>query len=230
MEHIEAISVFNFPYFKFHLFLWIIYTVLFFLLRFLIKKTAVSISYIEYFLGLGLISIGFVTGIIMGNNRNPISETIMSSVFALMGTVITYAFLTKDKAERTDTTAATTDGPDTSIIINDTNKLTAALFLILFPLSLLYGTHIGGLFRFENESINRAIEYNTKLKMDTLEVYKHSQESDIQTRAKYNEKIYETWSENEKKRYQALLEQNKHKVLPEVPDYGDTTTAKAKSN
>jgi len=210
-------DIFDFPYFKFLVFSWSIFLVLFVLYVYAEKKKFRN-ELNNFLLGLGLISLGFVTGIIMSNNRNPISDTVITSIFALLGGIMTYAFFQKDS--KNSKTQATQDELKH---INE-NKNVVALFLILFSVSFLYGSHTGGKFRIENEVYYKATEYNQKLKLDSLEIWKKRIDHQAELQKLYYQSVYQTWSENEKKRFEKQLSLiTKRDSIPEVPEYSDTT-------
>jgi hypothetical protein len=178
-------------------------------------------------LGFGLIALGFTTGIVMANNRNPISDTIMSSIFGLLGATIAYMFIKKDSENEQEGKTPR----NSSLKMSIENKKVFALFLILFSTSFLYGTHHGGRFRMENEEYGRYKDFEMKVRNDSLEIWRKQQEEGIELEKLknqiYYQKIYDTWSENEKKRFDKSLNLKKDSI-PEVPDYLSIDTAVSK--
>ena len=212
------LSVFDFPYFRFLLLIWGIYVVIYLIcVLFASNRRNIAINLV---IGFGVISLGFVTGVIMGNNRNPISDSIMSSVFTLLGGVVVYMFAQKN----TDNEQIGKSRIDLSTFINNENKLLVGLVLILFPVSLLYGSHIGAAFRLENDTYNNNVAYNKQLSLDSLEIWKKSKEAAIEkdnaNQINYYQELYKAWSENERKRYEKQLSNlKKTDTVPDVPDY-----------
>jgi hypothetical protein len=212
------ISVFDFPYLKFLLLIWLVYLVIFFLcVLFTRNKKHVVINLI---IGFGIISLGFVTGAIMGNNRNPISDSVMSSVFTLLGGIVVYMFAQKN----TENSKTNKTKEAMEMLADNENKFLVALVLILFPVSLLYGSHVGASFRLQNDTYSNNLSYNKQLSLDSLEIWKKTSEANIDenktNRVNYNDAMYKTWSENEMKRYEKQLNSlKKTDTIPAVPDY-----------
>ncbi|HNP33914.1 MAG TPA: hypothetical protein PKN96_11540 [Flavobacterium sp.] len=174
----------------------------------------------QLLIGCGLICLGFVIGVIMGNNRSPIADTVMSSVLTLIGTAITYFLFRKssDGGEESE------DKKTKIFSVSESNALTLAAFLILFPLSLLYGGNVGAQYRMVTEEYDDAQQYNSKLRLEKLELWKKRTLDSIElyktSNELYYQKMYETWSENEKKRYEAEVSKAKsQETIPAVPNY-----------
>jgi len=199
-------EIFNFPYLKYFLWAYLVFTLLYLLVYFLRKKG--KIEWINLLLGIGIITLGITTGIIMSNNRSPISDTIMASILSLLGGMLTFMFFKKEDLE---------EGKEKKIqAFMKKNKLTVLFFLIFFPLSLLYGAHTGSRYRILNEEEERIIEHNSKISLDSTNIWVKEQEMLIEI----SKLKALTWSENEKKRFDYLLNHRKEKdSIPEAPVY-----------
>jgi hypothetical protein len=208
------LSAFDFPYLKFLLVIWVVYVIIFLLCALFVRnKKNIVINLIT---GLGLISLGFTTGAIMGNNRNPISDTIMSSVFTLLGGIVVYMFAQNNSSNDHESKSQSS----ITVLANNENRLLVGLVLILFPLSLLYGGNVGARFRLENEYRDDIISYNKRLRLDTLEISRKFREEKIELDKNYNEIVYKTWSDNLKKMYEKKLSfLKKGDSVPKPPDY-----------
>lgn len=184
-------EIFNFPYGRYFLVAYLSLFVLLIVIKIAIKKVKVNKD--NTLLALGVITLGISVGLIMGNNRNPISDTVVSSILSIIGGLLAYLFYKNEKTDNGET-------PISQRSFN-ANRLTVILFLILFPLALLYGANSGALLRIKNEVDERAVEFNHKLSLDSLELLKKQSEFNLEL----NKIKALTWSENEKKRYEFIL-------------------------
>ena len=200
---------FSFPYIYYYFVAYLIFILL--LLIYIVFNRRRNISKNSIALSFGIITLGLSIGLIMGNNRNPISDTIMSSILSLLGGLIAFLFIKKEDREKNGKSEIKTEE-----IIFERNWSVVLLFFFLFPLALLYGAHSGSVLRLQNEQIERAVDYNSTLSKDSLELWKKQ----IETNFEISKIRTQTWSENEKKRYEFILNHlNKGDTIPNSPTY-----------
>jgi hypothetical protein len=198
----------SFPYISYFFVAYSVFIIL--LALFYLLNGRKKISRNSIFLSFGIITLGLSIGLIMGNNRNPISDTIMSSILSLLGGVITFLFIKKEDRAKDENDLKTEE------LISEKNRSVISSFLILFPLALLYGAHSGSVLRTHNEEIDRILDYNATLSKDSIELWKKQTETNFEiTKIKI-----QTWGDNEKKRYEFILNHlTKGDTIPNVPIY-----------
>jgi cytochrome c biogenesis factor len=204
----------GFPYVKFLFLAWSVCVLFFFIARLLLRTKVDTTNLLTF---LGLVTLGFVTGVIMSNNRKAISDTVMTSVFTLIGGVIAYAFIKSDTREKIRKGTS-------EIEINTENKFIISMLLIQFPLALLYGVQVGGVYRQKNEMDDEAVKFEIKQKYDSLEVKTKTLINRLEMvkyqNSQFYKNTYEAWKAQEVEEYKKQLQFARDvDEIPPTPDY-----------
>ena len=141
------IEVFNFPYYKYYLFIFLLLGLLSLGVK-LVNNRYLKIELINFLILaiLGFCNLGLTIGLLVGNSRESVMNVVISSILTLIGVMSVYLFTGKTK-------------DDTKVTGNDKFKyVLISSILIFFPLSLMYGVHIGSTLRIENIQYEKEIE------------------------------------------------------------------------